>query len=85
MIVLMRPTVLRTPELAALQVAEEKKRLPGVAAAEVENERMEKSYWDRSKKEFKQKTPFTPEEVQLYGNPPPPTSSQPPTQPPTEP
>jgi general secretion pathway protein D len=34
LIVLMRPTVLRTPELAALQVDVEKQRLPGVRAAE---------------------------------------------------
>ena len=36
LIVLMRPTVLKTPELAALQVGEEKKRLPGVLRAEQE-------------------------------------------------
>jgi len=34
LIVLMRPTVLRTPELASLQVEKEKKRLPGVLQAE---------------------------------------------------
>jgi general secretion pathway protein D len=34
LIVLMRPTVLRTPELAALQVDKEKERLPGVLQAE---------------------------------------------------
>jgi general secretion pathway protein D len=36
LIVLMRPTVLKTPELAAMQVVEEKKRLPGVLHAERE-------------------------------------------------
>jgi general secretion pathway protein D len=36
LIVLMRPTVLRTPELAALQVDKEKERLPGVLQAEQE-------------------------------------------------
>ncbi|MGH7992908.1 MAG: secretin N-terminal domain-containing protein, partial [Limisphaerales bacterium] len=33
LLVLMRPSVLRTPELAATQTAEEEKRLPGISAA----------------------------------------------------
>jgi len=82
LIVLMRPTVLRTPELAAMQVVEEKKRLPGVRAAEAANERTEraaeaanerterKSLEREKKNAFKEKTPFTPEEVKLYGEPP---------------
>ncbi len=41
LIVLMRPTVLRTPELAAMQVAIEKERLPGVLAAEKQLDRTE--------------------------------------------
>ena len=41
LMVLMRPTVLRTPELAALQVAVEKEGLPGVVAAEDEYNRSE--------------------------------------------
>ena len=41
LIVLMRPTVLRTPELAAMQVAIEKERLPGVRAAEKQLDRTE--------------------------------------------
>jgi len=41
LIVLMRPTVLRTPELAAMQVAVEKARLPGVVAAEKQLDRTE--------------------------------------------
>ena len=70
LIVLMRPTVLRTPELAALQVNEEKKRLPGVLDAESriggdEKKKLEKS----QKKNFNQTTPFTPEEQELYGKP----------------
>jgi hypothetical protein len=36
LIVLMRPTVLKTPDLAALASTAEKKRLPGVMGAEVE-------------------------------------------------
>jgi hypothetical protein len=34
----MRPTVLRTPELAAEQAVKEEKRLPGIAHAEAEDE-----------------------------------------------
>ncbi len=34
LLVLMRPTVLRTPELAALQVTKEKRKLPGIVEAE---------------------------------------------------
>lgn len=41
LMVLMRPTVLRTPELAAMQVAVEKEGLPGVTAAELDFEREE--------------------------------------------
>ena len=89
LIVLMRPTVLRTPELAAMQVTEEKKRLPGVRAAEADNDRLEQSYWDRDKnKAFKEITPLTPEEVQRYRTPPPstspPSTSPPSTSPPPE-
>jgi type II secretory pathway component GspD/PulD (secretin) len=42
-IVLMRPTVLRTPELAALQVAVERKKMPGIseAASEIRHEQEE--------------------------------------------
>lgn len=38
LLVLMRPTVLRTPELAAAHTAVEKSRLPGIRRAESENE-----------------------------------------------
>ena len=37
LVVLMRPTVLQTPELAAAYTAEEKSRLPGVRRAEAES------------------------------------------------
>ena len=37
LIVLMRPTVLKTPDLASMQLAEEKNRLPGIRRAEAEN------------------------------------------------
>jgi len=38
LIVLMRPTVLKTPELAAAQAVTEERRLPGVSAVEAEDE-----------------------------------------------
>ena len=37
----MRPTVLKTPEIAAAYTSEEKSRLPGVRRAEAENEAYE--------------------------------------------
>ncbi|HNQ74823.1 MAG TPA: secretin N-terminal domain-containing protein [Verrucomicrobiota bacterium] len=43
LMVLMRPTVLRTPSIAALQVNEEKKRLPGVVAAEKQLDKTERA------------------------------------------
>jgi type II secretory pathway component GspD/PulD (secretin) len=41
LIVLMRPTVLRTPEIAAAQAVKEQQRLPGVSAAAAEEVRTE--------------------------------------------
>ncbi|TAK98127.1 MAG: hypothetical protein EPO07_12380 [Verrucomicrobia bacterium] len=72
LIVLMRPTVLRTPELAAAHVAVEKERLPGVRRAEIDLDKYEKSAAKGLKKEmsgFDKPTPFTPEEQELYGTP----------------
>jgi len=80
LIVLMRPTVLRTPELAAMQVDVEKRRLPGVTAAERELNKTEEKAAAAAQREaaaddikrFRENTPFTPEEVELYGDPNPP-------------
>lgn len=70
LIVLMRPTVLRTPELAAKQVDIEKERLPGVRAAEADLEKVESgANPSNQKKSFTQEGPFTPEEERLYGKP----------------
>ncbi|MBU6409932.1 MAG: hypothetical protein KGR98_06055, partial [Verrucomicrobia bacterium] len=41
LVVLMRPTVLPTPELAAAQTAKEEAQLPGISAAEAENDQQE--------------------------------------------
>jgi general secretion pathway protein D len=84
LMVLMRPTVLRTPQAAALQVAVEKQRMPGAMRAEVDNEKaerravaqeaaVEKAEKRAAKKappvQFDKGTPFTPEEKELYGKP----------------
>lgn len=70
LVVLMRPTVLRTPELAAMQVDVEKKRLPGVSNAERElNQYEEKVSAEEDIRRFRENTPFTTEEQKLYGNP----------------
>lgn len=69
LIVLMRPTVLRTPEIAAMQVAIEKERLPGVRAAEADLDRIEgkgKASREAQERLFKQVTPFTPEEIEAF-------------------
>jgi general secretion pathway protein D len=50
LIVLMRPTVLRTPELAAAQALKEKERLPGVSAALTEEVRTEHELVEAEKK-----------------------------------
>lgn len=72
LMVLMRPTVLRTPELAAMQVAVEKAGLPGVVEAEDEYNRMEREAAERRNKEKRKKDPqFSPIEVEVYTTPPP--------------
>lgn len=50
LIVLMRPTVLKTPELAALNTIKEQQRLPGVSAAEAEDAAYEKKLIDAQRK-----------------------------------
>jgi general secretion pathway protein D len=56
LIVLMRPTVLRTPELAAQETAIEKLRLPGISHAEAEDKRIEDRTAARMKREFDAQT-----------------------------
>jgi hypothetical protein len=46
-IVLMRPTVLRTPELAAMQVNEERRHMPGISEAASETAHYEKKMEER--------------------------------------
>ncbi len=77
LMVLMRPTVLRTPEVAAAQVAEEVHKLPGIHRAAVEDQMYER---EQSKKEETQLRKemakekgnsfqeMTPEEIRAYGN-----------------
>jgi type II secretory pathway component GspD/PulD (secretin) len=56
LIVLMRPTVLRTPELAAAQVDVEKSRLPGVRQAERDIDELERKALEKEKRKSS-KTP----------------------------
>lgn len=74
LMVLMRPTVLRTPELAAKQVDVERERLPGVRAAEKELDRVELQRSDKELKQgqrsarpssFEQTTPFSAEDEKV--------------------
>lgn len=50
LVVLMRPTVLRTPEEAALQVEVEKQRLPGIREAEKDLDKVELQNAERDKR-----------------------------------
>ena len=63
LIVLMRPTVLRTPELAAAQVEVEKSRLPGVRAAEEEVNRLERKALERDQRKSSKTPKFKPVET----------------------
>jgi general secretion pathway protein D len=49
LLVLMRPTVLKTPEIAALTTTQEKNRMPGVSHAEKENNELEKKLLERER------------------------------------
>jgi general secretion pathway protein D len=70
LIVLMRPTVLRTPELASAHVEVEKARLPGVREAEQDFERMEQRALDREKRKGSKQSPkFTPQETPSFKDP----------------
>jgi general secretion pathway protein D len=78
LLVLMRPTVLKTPDLAAIATAEDKKLLPGISRAEAEvriSEQKElkkeqKLLKQEQKREFSEETPVTRDEEKLYGLPP---------------
>jgi general secretion pathway protein D len=50
LIVLMRPTVLKSPEIAAANTIKEEQRLPGVSAAEAENEADERKQIEAEQK-----------------------------------
>jgi general secretion pathway protein D len=53
LIVLMRPTVLKTPDLAALATTAEKNRLPGISGAEMEVRMEEKKELELEQKRMK--------------------------------
>ncbi|HXF09418.1 MAG TPA: hypothetical protein VN625_01450, partial [Desulfuromonadaceae bacterium] len=48
--VLMRPTVLKTPEIAAKQTLLEEQRLPGISAASAENDASEAKFIETERK-----------------------------------
>ncbi|HET7625288.1 MAG TPA: secretin N-terminal domain-containing protein, partial [Verrucomicrobiae bacterium] len=50
LLVLMRPTVLKTPEIAALATQQEKKRMPGISEAEAENLELERKELEAERK-----------------------------------
>jgi general secretion pathway protein D len=62
LLVLMRPTVLKTPDIAALATGEEKRRLPGVSQAEAENAELEKVLLEREAKRAKGSKSSVPKE-----------------------
>ncbi len=71
LVVLMRPTVLKTPAIAAAETAKWKKGLPGVSGAEQEVRAEEKEELKREQKNtFDHSAPVTPDEQKLYGLPP---------------
>jgi general secretion pathway protein D len=76
LIVLMRPTVLKTPDIASLITAQEKARLPGISSAEAElREEEAKQLKEEQKKVLTHAAPLPPEDEQLYRQPAPPSSS----------
>jgi general secretion pathway protein D len=78
LIVLMRPTVLRTPELASAHVEVEKARLPGVLSAERDFEKLEQRALELEHRKSSKQTPrFAPEEAPRYSTPPPDTTTPP--------
>ena len=67
LLVMMQPTVLRTPQLAATHTTEMKKNMPGVMRAEAEVEIDEKKEAERTRKElFKRKDTLSPAEKNYY-------------------
>ena len=70
LVVLMRPTVLRTPELAAIRSDKEKNKLPGVVHAEREyNTYEERTLLKEQERVFNRPVPFTDAEIKEYGTP----------------
>jgi len=71
LLVLMRPSVLRTPEIAANATVNLKNQLPGVMRAEADVQAEEKKEAARARKDlFKRQMPLTSEEKIYYGKPP---------------
>ncbi len=59
LIVLIRPTVLPTPEIAAITATAEKDRMPGIRSAEIELEKGEEKAMEKLNKKYKNEGKFT--------------------------
>ena len=68
LLVMMRPTVLKTPEIAARQTGIEKGHLPGVMRAEADVQIDERNEADRTRKELLQRKDLTPAEKAYLEN-----------------
>ncbi|HXE41914.1 MAG TPA: type II and III secretion system protein, partial [Candidatus Baltobacteraceae bacterium] len=66
LIVLMRPTVLRTPEIAAQQTLIEEQRLPGVSAAAAENDKQEAKQIETMRKASQKRTNIRNENSEFF-------------------
>ncbi len=70
LLVLMRPTVLKTPDIAALTSMQEKSRMPGVANAEAEAMAEQQQEMEKLQKKLRSHpNPVGPERKDIYGNP----------------
>lgn len=72
LIVLMRPTVLRTPEIAAKNTLEEEQSLPGIEEASAENDKEEAKQVSAEEKEAKQRAKIRRQNGDFTTTPPPP-------------
>jgi len=76
LLVLMRPTVLRTPDIAASATLDEKNRLPGITSAEAESVAYEKKLTEKEqKKMLDQQTPAARDNQKPAKSPPSSTAS----------
>jgi general secretion pathway protein D len=76
LVVLMRPTVLRTPEIAAAETTRIRKdQMPGIMGAEADEQALQRKavkqeLKEERKRSYNEEAPVTPEERKLYALPP---------------